>query len=193
MCSKFLSKKSKLIKINFGNYSSDHSLNNLIGSPNGYVGCDGGELCRKLEKNKTGVIVFDEFEKANRPVFDFFLELLEDGGYTDSISREYNLEGYVLIFTSNIRTEKEFKQRIPPELQSRIDFICQFEELKPYELNEYINYQINHFCKYLQSINPGYVLYDEFKKNLITEINNRNTNNLRDIKKIIEEKMIANF
>lgn len=193
LCSKFLSKKSKLIKINFGNYSSDHSLNNLIGSPNGYVGCDGGELCRKLEKNKTGVIVFDEFEKANRPVFDFFLELLEDGGYTDSISREYNLEGYVLIFTSNIRTEKEFKQRIPPELQSRIDFICQFEELKPYELNEYINYQINHFCKYLQSINPGYVLYDEFKKNLITEINNRNTNNLRDIKKIIEEKMIANF
>ena len=193
LCSDFLSKKSKLIKINFGNYSSDHSLNNLIGSPNGYVGCDGGELCRKLEKNKTGVIVFDEFEKANRPIFDFFLELLEDGGYTDSISREYSLEGYILIFTSNILTEKEFKQRIPPELQSRIDFICQFEELKPYELDEYINYQINRFCKYLQSINPRYVLYDEFKKNLITEINNRDTNNLRDIKKIIEEKMIDNF
>lgn len=193
LCSEFLSSKSKLIKINFGNYSSDHSLNNLIGSPNGYVGCDSGELCRKLEKNKTGVIVFDEFEKANRPIFDFFLELLEDGSYTDSIAREYDLEGYILIFTSNILTPQELQKRIPPELQSRIDCICQFKKLNSIEMEQFIDYQINKFFNYLKLIDSNFSLPELFKQSLIEKLNSLSLGNLRDIKKTIEEDMIEYF
>lgn len=117
-----------LAKINFQNYSSQDALNSLIGSPAGYVGCNNGELSEKIQKSKVGVLLCDEFEKTTRPVFSFFLELLEEGRFTDSMAREYDMDGYVIIFTSNLRSEAEYKKTIPPELQTRFDLVCEFEE-----------------------------------------------------------------
>ena len=61
----------------------------LIGSPAGYVGCNHGELSEKIQKSKVGILLCDEFEKTTRPVFSFFLELLEEGRFTDSMASEY--------------------------------------------------------------------------------------------------------
>ena len=47
---KALGSKSKLAKVNFGNYSSHDALNSLIGSPLGYIGSDGGELVKRDER-----------------------------------------------------------------------------------------------------------------------------------------------
>lgn len=123
-----LKSKSYLAKINFQNYSSQDALNSLIGSPPGYIGCEHGELSEKVKKSKVGLVLCDEFEKATRPVFSFFLELLEEGKFTDSMAREYDLDGYVIVFTSNIANEAEYKKIIPPELQTRFDLVCEFEE-----------------------------------------------------------------
>lgn len=116
-----------LAKINFQNYSSQDALNSLIGSPAGYIGCEHGELSSKIQKSKVGVLLCDEFEKTTRPVFSFFLELLEEGRFTDSMAREYDMDGYVIIFTSNLQNEAEYKKVIPPELQTRFDLVCEFE------------------------------------------------------------------
>jgi ATPases with chaperone activity, ATP-binding subunit len=91
-----LQQDSYLAKINFQNYSSQDALNSLIGSPAGYIGCEHGELSDKVKKSNVGVILCDEFEKTTRPVFSFFLELLEEGKFTDSMAREYGLDGYVI-------------------------------------------------------------------------------------------------
>lgn len=61
-----------LAKINFQNYSSQDAINSLIGSPSGYIGCDHGELSEKIQKSKVGILLCDEFEKTNRPVYSFF-------------------------------------------------------------------------------------------------------------------------
>ena len=119
---------SYLAKINFQNYSSQDALNSLIGSPAGYVGCNHGELSEKIQKSKVGVLLCDEFEKTTRPLFSFFLELLEEGRFTDSMAREYDMNGYVVVFTSNLSSEAEYKKIIPPELQTRFDLVCEFEE-----------------------------------------------------------------
>lgn len=60
--------------------------------------------------------------------FSFFLELLEEGRFTDSMAREYDMDGYVIIFTSNLLSEAEYKKAIPTELQTRFDLVCEFEE-----------------------------------------------------------------
>lgn len=71
-----LNPDSKIIKINFGNYTSQDALNSLIGSPAGYIVCEGGELSKKINSNKVGLIICDEFEKADSEIKNFFLELL---------------------------------------------------------------------------------------------------------------------
>lgn len=42
-------------------------------------------------------------------------------------------DGYVIIFTSNIPNETDYKRTIPPELQTRFDHVCEFEESTPVE------------------------------------------------------------
>lgn len=84
-----------MIKINFGNYSAQDALNSLIGSPRGYIGSNKGELPDKLMRSRSKVILIDEFEKASKPVYNFFLQLLEEGKFTDSLGREYDLDKYL--------------------------------------------------------------------------------------------------
>ena len=107
-----------LPKINFGNYSSKDSLNSLIGSPRGYIGSEEGELSLKIEASESGVILIDEFEKANPAVWNFFLDLLESGHFTDSQGTMHDLDGYIIVFTSNAPKE-EVREKFPPELLSR--------------------------------------------------------------------------
>ena len=80
---KKLSPNENLIKINFGNYSDKNSLSSLIGSPRGYVGSECGELSEKLKNSKSKVILIDEFEKSDYAIQNFFLQLLEDGSFTE--------------------------------------------------------------------------------------------------------------
>ena len=70
----FLDKNSNYVKINFGNYSSLNALNSLIGSPRGFVGSETGELTIKLNKSNVGIILCDEFEKADNNIFNFFFK-----------------------------------------------------------------------------------------------------------------------
>lgn len=115
-----------LAKINFESYSSQDSLNSLIGSPAGYVGCEGGELNDKVERARAKVLLCDEFEKTKQDVRAFFLELLEDGSYTDRMGVEHDMDGYIVVFTSNVKDEKELREKIAPELLTRFDLICEF-------------------------------------------------------------------
>ena len=84
-------------------------------------------LCGKLPhrfgndeymRSHSKVILIDEFEKASKPVYNFFLQLLEEGKFTDSLGREYDLDKYIIIFTSNMPKEK-VGEYLPPELRSR--------------------------------------------------------------------------
>ena len=135
---------SYLPKINFQNYSSQDALNSLIGSPAGYVGCNHGELSEKVKKGTIGIILCDEFEKATRPVFSFFLELLEDGRFTDSMAREYDLNGYILVFTSNLKNKTEYERVIPIELQTRFDLVCEFQPPSATDRRKFINLLFEH-------------------------------------------------
>ncbi|EDO25758.1 predicted protein, partial [Nematostella vectensis] len=99
---KSLGGKKKIAKINFGNYSSDNSLNSLIGSPRGYIGSDEGEIFIRVKESDTGLILIDEFEKSNSMLFNYFLDVLESGKMVSSIAEEIDLNGFIIIFTSNI-------------------------------------------------------------------------------------------
>ncbi len=183
--SKTINPDAKIIKINFGNYSSQDALNSLIGSPAGYIGCDGGELSKKVKNNHVGVIICDEFEKADSEIKNFFLELLEDGKFTDSMSREYDLNGYIIVFTSNIKNENQFDEKMSPEFKSRISLICEFIPLNNEEKENYINHLINEFKNDLHKEN---ISHKAIPDNL--DIKYMDTDDLREIKERVYSKLM---
>ncbi|EJC3746412.1 ATP-dependent Clp protease ATP-binding subunit, partial [Enterococcus faecium] len=179
-----------LIKINFGNYSTEGVLNSLIGSPIGYVGSEeGGELINKMVSSNSKVILIDEFEKATPSVYNFFYELLEDGKFTDRHGKEHDLDGYIIIFTSNM-TEKQYKECIPDSLKSRFDMTYSFNYLTAEERLEYINktavaliLELNK--KYNVDLNLSCL-----SPNLEKLVEN---NNLRNIKRQVEDIIFNDF
>ena len=185
----FLEKDTYLAKINFANYNRQDALNSLIGSPAGYVGCNDGELSNKVEKTRVGLVLCDEFEKATRTVFSFFLEMLEDGRFTDSMSREYDVDGFIIVFTSNILSESEYLKTIPLELQTRFDIVCEFEDPTIHDKEAFVK---------LLFLKSETIYAEEFKKHPITpteksqllNFNFSQINALRDIKRIFNHRMI---
>ena len=181
-----------LAKINFQNYSSQDALNSLIGSPAGYVGCNHGELSEKIQKSKVGVLLCDEFEKTTRPVFSFFLELLEEGCFTDSMAREYDMDGYIILFTSNLLSEAEYKKAIPPELQTRFDLVCEFEEPTTEEKTAFLDLLLE-MAKTKYSEQFAEIEMTEDEKNQLYAFNYSSLSALRDIKRVFNNRLMDYF
>lgn len=139
---KAMQSKAKLAKVNFGNYSSHDALNSLIGSPLGYIGSDGGELVKRVSESDVGLILIDEFEKAENAVFNYFLDVLENGKIINSQAEEYDVNGYIIVFTSNIRKE-DFEKKISPELRSRFDYKGIFNFLTDKDKIKYVHFRVN--------------------------------------------------
>lgn len=176
---KGLSGTSPLCKISFGNYSSKDSLNSLIGSPRGYTGSETGELQKKLRLSDTGIILIDEFEKADNPVFNFFLDLLEEGKFTDSQADVYDLDGYIFVFTSNLNP-KTFFERISPELISRFDYVCLFNPLSTKDKEEFLITRVNRIITKFESTHKTKLSLSD-RTRIINEVEYHKENNLRKI------------
>lgn len=186
-----LNPNTPMVKINFGNYSSQDALNSLIGSPRGYIGSEEGELSSKILKSKAGVILCDEFEKANNQIFNFFLELLEDGVFTDSLSREHDINGYIIIFTSNLDKTRFYKE-IPKELQSRLDLVCEFSPLSDIEKKEFVNFFVDYFIERIKKDESLRVDLTSQEIQRIKSINVKDIGNIRDIKRILTKRILEN-
>lgn len=114
-----------------------------------------GRLGRILEANQEGILLFDEFEKANRLIWDLFLQMTDSGRITLADHRTYQLHGFYLIFTSNIGSHNllrntrlpfatleravlaELSQVLRPELIARFDETLVFRPLS-YEVQREI-------------------------------------------------------
>ncbi len=180
----FLAPNERYIKINLGNYSDHNALSSLIGSPRGYVGSSKGELSSKIAESKSTVILIDEFEKASQEVHNFFLELLADGKFTDSQGREYDLNKYIIIFTSNI-DDNEFNRKIPPELRSRFDLVYKMVLLSKEEKEAYIRYKTNYYVKQAKDKMDIFIDSDSIINNMKSKA--MSLDNIRFITREIEQ------
>ncbi|MHB1991672.1 AAA family ATPase [Metallibacterium scheffleri] len=93
----------RLIRVDCAELSQSHSTQRLIGAPPGYVGSDqGGWLCRELGKARTGVLLFDEIEKAHPDVLTTVMALLDEARLTEqSTGTTYSATGFAIVLTSN--------------------------------------------------------------------------------------------
>lgn len=185
---KALGSKAKLAKINFGNYSSHDALNSLIGSPLGYIGSDGGELLKRVNESDVGLILIDEFEKAENAVFNYFLDVLENGKIVNSQADEYDVNGYIIVFTSNI-TKENFKNKISPELRSRFDYKGIFNLLTDEDKIKFVHFRVNQIIsKYTELVSDD--IPEKLHDIIVSEIDVTQYNNMRDLNKKIKDTFV---
>ena len=180
--------KRKLAKINFGNYSSKDALNSLIGSPRGYVGSESGELFMKVKESDTGVILIDEFEKGDSVIYNYFLDVLENGKMTSSQGEDIDLNGYIIIFTSNL-TPQAFDNFLSPELRSRFNYIGIFQALKNEDKEKFVKRRMSDIIgKYNDKFEKKLPNYSHTL--LCSRIDVNEYSNMRDLNQKIREVFV---
>ncbi|PFV97659.1 AAA family ATPase [Bacillus thuringiensis] len=185
---KYLDQSSSLAKINLANYKSESSLSGLIGSPPGYIGSqEESDLVRKIKNSNAGLLIIDEFEKADGSIHNFFLQLLEEGEFDDALGNIHNLNGYVVVFTSNFK-RNEFLEKVPSELRSRFNLIIECSYLNFEQRKAYLEKILGEY-----SIQAGFVLNKQELDELISTIEFKEEHNLRKLKQMARKAFFDTY
>lgn len=97
LAEKFFKSNEALIRFDMSEYSSDESVSKLIGEPNGTLGI----LSSKIREKQYGVLLLDEFEKSSSKVHDLFLQIIDEGIFSDGNGESVNVRNTIIIATSN--------------------------------------------------------------------------------------------
>ncbi len=133
-----------LIRIDMSEFMDKHNSSRLLGAPPGYIGHEnGGELTEHIKRKPYSILLFDEIEKANPEIFNMFLQILDEGHVTDSMGEKVSFKNALIIFTSNLGTEKltqksalGFSEPVQ-EYEKRKDMVM--GDLKRYFRPEFLN------------------------------------------------------
>lgn len=98
---------SRMTTINMTEYSTESTINQLLGSPDGYVGSNSKRPSPfdAVYENPTQILLLDEFEKAHQSIHHLFYQILEEGYIEDRRGRTIDFSHAILIFTTNAQTE----------------------------------------------------------------------------------------
>lgn len=139
---------SELIRFDMSEFSAEHTVSKLIGSPPGYVGHESGNglLLDKVEQHPNCILLLDEIEKAHPSILLTFLQVLDEGRLTGSQGKTVFFNNVTVIMTTNLGAsqaqvraiggtggddgmDKALKGFLRPEFLNRIDSVVKFNEL----------------------------------------------------------------
>lgn len=142
-------------RLDMSEYSGPDALERLIGS--GFTDAP-GVLEAKVAKAPYGILLIDEFEKSSPEVRNLFLQILDEGFYSNARGKQVTLRNLVIIATSNAgsaeieRASREYSEIslfkstlidtlivsniFRPELLNRFDDIILFEPLSRENLRQ---------------------------------------------------------
>jgi ATP-dependent Clp protease ATP-binding subunit ClpA len=146
----FFGSEAAMLRLDMSEYSGQDALIRLLGD-----GETSGVLPDMLREHPYAVLLLDEFEKATRSVHDLFLQVLDEGVFTDARGGKVNARNTIVIATSNAGSQliiKTVQQRqtlahleqeiinsiikdgiFRPELINRFDSTIIFEPLTQVE------------------------------------------------------------
>ena len=93
----FFGNETNMHRIDMSEFSGSDALPRLIGN-----GVDSGILPDMLREHPYSVLLLDEFEKGSRAVHDIFLQILDEGIFTDARGNKVNARNTIIIATSKI-------------------------------------------------------------------------------------------
>lgn len=140
-------------------------------------------FARDLLNRESGVILLDEFDKANSIFHSAFYQFFDDGIFEDKNYR-VELGSSLVICTSNYATEGEIRQELGDPLYSRFDALIEFMPLSKGDLRRVVSRLVDNRYKNLNSYEQRVICRDEIKDKIYSVI--ANTGNIRKLDKLIE-------
>lgn len=162
--------ENKMVRFDLSEYTDRTSINKLIGSNPGYIGYENGGLLTEAIKNKKHcVLLLDEIEKADKEIFNLFLQVFDEGFLTDNVGEKIDFKNVIILATSNAGTKianafgrgigftenteknkrniliKEVKKKFPPEFINRFNDIIYFNKLSDDNLRTIIKNKLDEY------------------------------------------------
>ncbi len=98
--------RHRLVRINMADYGGEGDGSVLFGHPLGSSADQKrGVIATRLGGVAFGVLLLDEFEKAHTKVHDAFLQLMDEGRYTNGLGEMVSARSLIVIATSNAGAE----------------------------------------------------------------------------------------
>ena len=174
---KIYGSENDLIRIDMSEFSEKSSVAKLTGAAPGYIGYEnGGQLTEAIKHKQHCVLLLDEIEKADKEVYNLFLQLFDEGRLTDSSGQIVNFKNVLVLMTSNVGTkqasemgkgigftddngthertivEKTLKKTFTPEFLNRLDQIVYFNSLTDENLKNIVRIELKKFINRLNEI-----------------------------------------
>ncbi|MEZ4103905.1 MAG: AAA family ATPase [Candidatus Paceibacterota bacterium] len=133
----FFGAENKMHRLDMSEFSGEEALDKIIGNGN-----QTGILSNMLKEHPYAVLLLDEFEKAAKPVHDVFLQILDEGVFTDARGQKINARNTIIIATSNagsdlIRKTIEQRKEMTSLNQEIIDYIIKQGIYRPELINRF--------------------------------------------------------
>ncbi|MCK5490842.1 MAG: ATP-dependent Clp protease ATP-binding subunit [Candidatus Pacebacteria bacterium] len=91
-----------MIRVDMSEYQTLDSVEKLIGSSSDLSDSSmGGVLTEAVKRKPFSLVLLDELEKADKNVFNIFLQVFDDGRLTDNLGRTVDFTNTIIIATSN--------------------------------------------------------------------------------------------
>ncbi len=151
----YFNDEKKMMRLDMSEYQGEDALRRLIGS---FEQGKPGTLTMLLKNSPYGVLLLDEFEKTSLDVQNLFLQVLDEGFFSDMGGRKVNARNIIFIATSNAGSEimydaithgdnvhalKQYiidtiikKGTLKPELLNRFDGVVLFKPLEKEDLRQ---------------------------------------------------------
>jgi len=94
----FFGEDAPTMRLDMSEYKSYDAMDKLIGS---FESGTTGVLSSLARDHSHGVLLLDEFEKASKEVHDLFLQVLDEGFFSDMSGKKINVKNLIIIATSN--------------------------------------------------------------------------------------------
>jgi ATP-dependent Clp protease ATP-binding subunit ClpA len=207
----FFGDDKALLHLDLAEYNEAGSVNRLIGSPPGFVGSEReGILVGWLHARPSGVILFDEIEKAHPDIHELLLGLLDNGRIRSARGEHLDTRQCVIVVTTNALTAEMMdrsplgftqaadrphpvdilSKHFPVEFLNRFDELILFNPLGPKELRQILRLRLGEALARVTG--KGICLeYDEAKllDELLAELAGQKSN-ARGVARLLERRVM---
>lgn len=201
----YFKSKGAYLRFDMSEYQNPESVVRLIGG----VG-EGGQLTEVVRNNPYGLLLLDEFEKADGKILTLFLQVLDDGRLTDGAGRTVDFTNTIIIATSNVgsliiaqglaggknleqidqEVNEELLKVLKPELVNRFDEVVIFKPLEAADLQKIVHLKLAILQKQLKE--KGFLV--EFDGQLVSELSRRGFDPVlgaRPLRRLIQDTLEA--